>query len=255
MAAPVINTVVKNAPNLQTNWVEGTDWGWADPYIGTQSTSYVDGGGTTSDNANNGQYNLPAEAIYIVNRGSLDCNHNSYTAYVQTLHDGVIMAGGSYSNAGTTLRYHEKSLYGSKYEYSLQDNDFGYTLTLGTAVTVAKMQSRVNNAAYWSWSNNSVSWFLKSKADTLLADKISCCSKSTAGQNSGKMYVDSFTFICHGNGSLLNSGLYRYNNSEKYFPTHQVKNMIDGLNYNTGGTSILNGDYAIFIEGVFLEMT
>ena len=255
MAAPVVNTVIKNAPDLSTNWVEGTDFGWADPYIGTTSTSFVDSTGDTSDGASNGQYNLPAESIYIVNRGNLDNSMGDVWSYVQTLHDDVVMTGGGAQNQGTTITYHEKSLYGSKYIYSLQDDDFGYTLTLGTAVTVAKMQGRSSQAGQWCWSSNSVSWFLKSKADTLMADKISCCNKSQSGSNLGKMYVDSFTFICHGNGSLTSSGLVRRNNSTNYFPVHQVKNLISSLTYTTGGTSLNNGDYAIFIEGVFLEMT
>jgi hypothetical protein len=255
LTAPVINTVVKNSPDFAVDWVEGTDWGWADPAVYTTATSFIDCTGATSDGSTNGQYNLPAAATYMVNRGSLDSGDTGITAYVQTLHDGSVVAGGSYSHTGMTLTYHTKSVYGSEYEYSLQDDDFGATVTLGTAVTLAKMQGKAGGSGMWSSINNSVSWFLKASADTIMAQKVSCCDKSTAGKSLGRMYVDSFTFICHSDGSLNSLGLTRSNNTSSYSPSHEVKNIIGSLDYTTGTTSMNNGDYAIFIEGVFLVMT
>jgi hypothetical protein len=253
MAAPVINTVVKNAPNLATNWVEGTDFAWMDGGLGTRSTGFVDVTGGTSKNNSTGANNISGNECYVLQYNRLYQQHNSYWTYSKSIEDGVEVE--TKNNQGTANNYTPYSRYGAgKTTYSIQDNDFGETITLNAA-TSQKFQGRSSNASYTAYVYTSISWWNKAKADTLLADRISCCNKGADGSNSGKMYVDSFTFICHGNGSLTSSGLSRFNNNAKYFPTHQVKNMIDGLNYTTGGTSNFSGDYAIFIEGVFLEMT
>ena len=253
MTAPVINTVVKNAPDLSTNWVEGADWGWVNGGVQTNSTSFVDMTGSTSKSNTTGQNNLIAAESYYNTFSSLDNAHPSYTSYSNLLEDGVVVS--SWSNTGTTKNYSPWSRYGGKSTYSIQDNDFGAVVTLGVAVAVVKFQCRTNNASYWCNNQNTISWFLKSKADTILPDRINCVAESSVGQNSGRMYVDSFTFICHGSGSLSSSGLTRYNNNTTYFPTHQVKNIIGSLDYTTGGIANITGDYAIFIEGVFLVMT
>ena len=254
MTSPVINTVIKSAPDLSTNWVEGTDFGWFNAGTQTNSTSFVDMAGSTSDGDNDGQGSLNSNQCYYAS--TLILNHQivdaGYIAYCQAVWDGVVKETHSTaSNVATTFAW---TIYGGQNTYSIQDEDYGSTQTLA-ATTVAKFQARSSISPYWCYNKSSLSWFLKSKADTLFPDKISCCNKSASGQNSGRMYVDSFTFICHGEGTLTSSGLSRYNNNTNYFPTHQVKNVIGSLSYSTGGTSYLFGDYAIFIEGVFLVMT